>query len=147
MKEWEIRQAAIRNKQLSINKIVVTKTLEEIDQEDFTNVEGVKGKRRRAAVFYLDKGVEAIASVMWWIYTWRFIGLNASEEAFDIVIMAHPEAIRNIPEDCKEVKKDYVPNYGKPGECLYREYIGKMEQNIKKKLPCDPRYCLQRQQL
>ena len=129
MKEWEIRQAAIRNGQLSSSKVLVTKALEEIDQDDLMHVGGFKGERRRAAVFYLDKGRGAIASVKWWIHTWRFIGLNVTEEAFDIVIMAHPLAVRNIPKDCKEVGEDYVPNYGQPGECIYKVYVGKIDQN------------------
>ena len=31
-------------------------------------------KRRRAAVFYVDKGTSGIEQVNWWVYTWRFIG-------------------------------------------------------------------------
>ena len=91
------------------------------------DVGGWRGERRRAAVFYLDRGGSAVASVKWWIYTWRFIGLDVSEEAFDIVIMAHPQAVKNIPEECKEVGEDYVPSYGQPGECLYKVYVGKMD--------------------
>ena len=128
VKEWEVRQAAIRNDQLHKNKVILTKVLEEIDENDIMHVGGFRGERRRAAVFYLDRGVGAIASVKWWIHTWQFIGLNVSEEAFDIVIMAHPQAVKNIPEECKEVGEDFVPSYGQPGECLYKVYVGKIDQ-------------------
>jgi hypothetical protein len=131
VKEWESRQAVIRNNQLSSNKVVVTKALEEIDQDDLLHMGGFRGERRRAAVFYMDWGKGAIANIKWWIYTWRFIGLNISEEAFDIVIMAHPEAVRNIPEDCKEVEEDFIPNYGQPGECVYKVYVGKIVQILR----------------
>ena len=126
---WKNRQDTMRNTQLSSYKVLVTKALTEIDEDDMIHLGGFRGKRRRAAVFYMDRGKGAIPSIKWWLYTWKFIGLNVSEEAFDIVIMAHPEAVRNIPEECKEVEANHIPNYGQPGECLYKVYVGKSDEN------------------
>ena len=126
---WKNRQDTMRNTQLSSYKVLVTKALTEIDEDDMIHLGGFRGQRRRAAVFYMDRGPGAIPSIKWWLYTWKFIGLNVSEEAFDIVIMAHPEAVMNIPEECKEVEANHVPNYGQPGECLYKVYVGKNDDN------------------
>ena len=114
----------MRNESLAVNKVTVVKALAEIDEDDLMHVGGFKGENRRAAVFYVDKGKGAIASVKWWIYSWKFIGLNTAEEAFDLVMMTHPLAIENLPEECKEVKEGFHPNYRQPGECLYKAYIG-----------------------
>ena len=66
-----------------------------------------------------------MANVNWWIYTWKFIGLNAAEEAFDLVMMIHPHAIENLPKECKEVTTEFQPNFGEAGECLYKPYVGR----------------------
>ena len=47
------------------------------------------------------------------------------EGGFDIVIMAHPEAVKIIPEECTEISEDFLPKYGEAGECIYKPYIGK----------------------
>ena len=116
----------MRDAELSLTKPVVTTALEEIALDDLLHVGGVQGeeKRRRAVVFYLDKGVGGVASLLWWLHAWEFIGLDRAEEGFDIVMMAHPEAVPNIPAQCAEVGRDFVPKYGQPGECLYKPYIG-----------------------
>ena len=117
----------MRNESLVSNKVTVVKALAEIDEDDLIHVRGFKGEKRRAAVFYVDKGKGAISYVRWWVYSWRFIGLDTAEEAFDLVMMVHPLAIENLPEDCKEVTEGFHPNYGNPGECLYKPYIGEKD--------------------
>ena len=42
-------------------------------------------RRRRAAVFYVDRGESVLACVRWWLYTWTFIGLNTADQAPDIL--------------------------------------------------------------
>ena len=76
-------------------------------------------------MFYVDKGMGAVAYVKWWIFAWKFFGSNSANEAFDLVMMVHPAAIEHIPLECKEVMDDFNPKYGQEGECLYRPYIGK----------------------
>ena len=87
MEKWVVRQEKMRNEFLAVDKVTVMKALEEIDEDDLIHAGGFKGDSRRAAVFYVDKGKGAIASVNWWIYSWKFIGLNVAEEAFDLVMM------------------------------------------------------------
>ena len=43
-------------------------------------------RRRRAAVFYVDRGESVLACVRWWLYTWTFIGLNSADQAEAIFI-------------------------------------------------------------
>ena len=121
---WQKRQNAMRTSQLSEYKVLVTRALKEIDEDDLLHMGGFRGEKRRAAVFYMDKGRGAIPSIKWWLYAWQFIGLNSSEEAFDIVVMVHPESVKNIPDTCREVEDGFIPSYGKPGECLYKVYVG-----------------------
>jgi len=121
---WQERQNAMRTSQLSEYKVLVTRALKEIDEDDLLHMGGFRGEKRRAAVFYMDKGRGAIPSIKWWLYAWQFIGLNSSEEAFDIVVMVHPESVKNIPDTCREVEDGFIPSYGKPGECLYKVYVG-----------------------
>ena len=111
--------------ELSSTKISVTKALEEISLDDLLHVGGFRGEKRRAVVFYLDRGTAGLASLHWWILAWEFIGLNDKEEGFDIVILAHPESIPEIPMKCFEIGKDFVPSYGKSGQCIYKPYIGR----------------------
>ena len=108
---------------MSTTKIAVTEALEKIALDDLLHVGGFKGGARRAVVFYLDRGTGGMASLLWWIQAWKFIGLNRMEEGFDIVIMAHPGAVENIPEECQEIGEDFLPRYGEAGECIYKQYI------------------------
>jgi len=107
-----------------VNKVTVVKALAEIDEDDLIHARGFKGEKRRAAVFYVDKGKGGIANVRWWIYSWRFIGLNTAEEAFDLILMIHPAAIENLPKECEEVTEVFHPMYGQAGQCFYKPYIG-----------------------
>jgi len=121
---WAFRQNSMRDTELSLTKPTVDKALEEIAQDDLLHVGGFKGERRRGVVFYLDRGEAGMASLLWWLQAWEFIGLNTAEEGFDIVIMAHPEAARNIPDQCEEIDENFVPSYGEAGQCVYKPYIG-----------------------
>jgi hypothetical protein len=123
--KWRIRQDNMRNELLTVGKVIASKAIEEIDMDNQIQAEGFKGDNRRAAVFYVDQGQGAMANVNWWVYTWKFIGLNAAEEAFDLVMMIHPRAIENLPTECKEVTTAFHPNFGEAGECLYKPYVGK----------------------
>jgi len=123
--KWKARQETMRNEFLKTDKVTVINALNEIDQDDLIHAGGFRGDDRRAAVFYVDKGKGAIANVKWWIYTWKFIGLNAAGEGFDLVMMVHPLAVENLPEECKEVTEDFEPKYGQAGECLYKPYVGR----------------------
>merc|ERR1712106_993799 len=82
----QTRQDNIRNELLSQGKIIASKALEEIEMENLMQTSEFKSGGRRAAVFYVDQGQGAMANVNWWIYTWKFIGLNAAEEAFDLAM-------------------------------------------------------------
>ena len=128
VERWRVRQDKMRNEFLVENKVTVMKALAEIDEDDLIHVGGFKGEDRRAAVFYVDKGKGAIANVNWWIYSWKFIGLNVAKEAFDLVMMVHPAAVQNLPPECKEVTEGFHPNFGQAGECLYKPYIGKFRR-------------------
>ena len=33
-----------------------------------------------------------------WLYTWHKIGLDSKDEAFDIILMTHPESVKKLPE-------------------------------------------------
>ena len=116
----------MRNESLVVNKKTVVKALGEIDEDDLIHARGFRGEKRRAAVFYVDKGKGGIAYVRWWIYSWRFIGLDTAIEAFDLIFMIHPAAIENLPEECQEVTEVFHPKYGQAGECLYKPYIGEL---------------------
>ena len=122
---WAERQASMRAAELSSTKISVTAALEEIALDDLLHAGGYRGEKRRAVVFYLDRGTSGLASLLWWIQAWEFIGLSDKEEEFDIVIMVHPEAVPNIPTKCSEISKDFVPSYGEAGQCIYKPYIGR----------------------
>ena len=110
---------------MSSTMIYVTEALEEIALDDLLHAGGYRGEKRRAVVFYLDRGTSGLASLLWWIQAWEFIGLTAKEEGFDIVIMAHPEAVPNIPTKCSEIDKDFVASFGEAGQCIFKPYMGR----------------------
>ena len=94
-------------------------------------MEQISGSRR-AAVFYVDRGSSFQKFLTWWIYTWKVIGLDAEEEAFDIILMTHPESITKLPMECDRIDNDFDPEAPGPGRCLYKELVGVSER--------DPRY-------
>ena len=81
-------------------------------------------KKRRAAVFYLDRNSSDISMLNWWIYTWKFIGLNTIDQAFDIIVMTYPEMVHQLPRDFIEIKEYFTIPYDTPGQCFFKEYIG-----------------------
>jgi len=121
MKFWEKRAKERRDNELQEAKKEVEKVLEEIHileaNKDFQNIQG----QRRAVVFYVDKGGGFLSYLTWWIFTWRQIGLDSEEAAFDIVLMTHPKSVEKLPVNCTKVPEDYNPDIPGPGKCLYRE--------------------------
>jgi len=65
------------------------------------------------------------------MFTWRKIGLNAEEEAFDIVLFVHPETIDKLPKECKKIKESFDPELPGPGQCLFVELLPISERNHK----------------
>ena len=94
----------------------------EVDTDDMLHASD--SKRRRAAVFYVDKGSSGISQVNWWVYTWKFIGLNAPDQGFDLVMMTFPAAVDKMPKDCVPVPEDFRIDYTRSGQCLYNPYMG-----------------------
>jgi len=123
---WQSRQDKMRDEVMNVERKVVTKALEEIDMDmalhAFDKTDDLR--RRRAAVFYVDKGVNGISMVKWWIFTWRFIGLDAADQGFDLVMMTHPAAVDKLPSDCVPVGDNFQINFTSPGQCLYKPYLG-----------------------
>ena len=124
--EWRVRQERMRDRILSSEKVVVRKALEEVDTDNSLHeFDKPAGKqRRRAAVFYLDKGHGGITMAKWWIFTWRFIGLDTAAQGFDLVFMTHPANVRNLPPECSLVSDSFSLNWTSPGNCLYKPYLG-----------------------
>ena len=52
--------------------------------------------RRRGVIFYLDKGTGFLAYLNWWLLTWRLLGLNRADKAYDIVLFAHTDSNKHI---------------------------------------------------
>ena len=106
--------------------VEVKKVVEEVDFDDLLHEFDKKDpdKRRRAAVFYVDKGDEFLEMVKWWIYTWRFIGLDSVDQGFDLVMFTHPKHVSKLPRDCVLVAENYRINVTSPGQCLYKPYLG-----------------------
>ena len=103
-------------------KVYVVGELDNLLHQHYRLEEG--GRRRRAAVFYLDKGSSGLAMLRWWLAAWRLIGLDRAEEGFDLVFMTHPANVANLPSDCHLVTDSFSLNYTAPGQCLYRPYLG-----------------------
>ena len=101
----------------AVKEIDIDDMLHEFDKKD-------PDKRRRAAVFYVDKGDKGLDMVRWWIYTWRFIGLDSADQGFDLVMLTHPAAVSKLPGDCVLVSENYRINFTSPGQCLYKPYLG-----------------------
>ena len=81
------------------------------------------GRRRRAAVFYLDRG-GGLEMVRWWLHTWRFLGLDTAAQAMDLVLLTHPAAVAELPAECGLVEEGFRLNYSLAGRCLYKPYLG-----------------------
>ena len=121
---WEQRAQERRNKELKTAKEDVDKILKQIDKDlqsgDLETIDG----NRRAVVFYVDSETEFLKYLAWWVYTWKMIKLNIAEEAFDIILMTHPEYIEKLPNDCNKIPDGFDPRFSGPGRCLYKELLG-----------------------
>ena len=126
IKSWEKRQKELRHNFMESELVGVKKAVEEVDIDDLLHEFDKKDpdKRRRAAVFYVDKGDKGLDMVRWWIYTWRFIGLDSVDQGFDLVMLTHPAAVSKLPRDCVLVSENYRINFTSPGQCLYKPYLG-----------------------
>ena len=126
IKSWEKRQKDLRLNFMESELVGVRKAVEEVDIDDLLHEFDSKDpeKRRRAAVFYVDQGDKGLDMVRWWIYTWRFIGLDSVNQGFDLVMMTHPAAVSKLPKDCVPVSENYRINVSLPGQCLYKPYLG-----------------------
>ena len=58
----------------------------------------------------MDQGSSVVAMVKWWLYAWRFIGLDSAEQRFDLVLMTHPATVEKLPQDCELVTESYRTN-------------------------------------
>ena len=123
---WSVRQASMREAFLEAERPGVRRAVEEVDMDNLLheNDKPHPDMRRRAAVFYLDKGSSGMAMVKWWMTAWRFIGLDSAEQGFDLVFMTHPANVGNLPEDCHLVTDGYKINFTSPGQCLFKPYLG-----------------------
>ena len=54
--------------------------------------------RRRAIVFYVDKGSGFLSYLTWWLFAWRQIGLDGQEESFDVILLTHPASVDKLPK-------------------------------------------------
>ena len=114
MKSWEKRQKNLRRNIMESELVGVKNAVKEIDIDDMLHEFDKKDpdKRRRAAVFYVDKGDKGLDMVRWWIYTWRFIGLDSVDQGFDLVMLTHPAAVSKLPGGCVLVSENYRTGTG-----------------------------------
>ena len=62
--------------------------------------------------------------VHWWLFTWKFIGLNSASQAFDLVMLTHPAAVSKLPDECILVEDSFKIDFTSKGKCLYKPYLG-----------------------
>ena len=123
--EWQGRQDRARQLLLEETKVPVAEALDEIARENLVHLLDHKaGKVRRAVVFYMDTGQSGLQQLNWWLEAWKFIGLDEEEEAFDVVLMVHPEAVPSLPAECKRIEEGFTAKHAGKGACLYHPYMG-----------------------
>ena len=124
MEWWRRRMKKQRMEELVLSKETVKKLLLEIDKDiergEMDKIEG----NRRAVVFYVDKGKGFLKYLTWWLFTWRKIGLDAVEEAFDIILMTHPSSVPHLPVECSRLPANFSTTVSGVGRCLYQELVG-----------------------
>ena len=142
---WQARMKSRRTKELEQSRLEVQDVLTEIRELKRTGALERQTGSRRAVVFYVDKGEQVTCRISrlsftfqggaswiaWWIYAWKLIGLDTPEEAFDIIIFSHPDSVSSLPADCQEMREDFSPSLGGPGQCLYRRLVPFSERNSK----------------
>ena len=50
--------------------------------------------------------------------------MDDEKEAFDIVLMVHPNAVPYLPVECERIAEDFTANHVGKGACLYHPYMG-----------------------
>ena len=50
--------------------------------------------------------------------------MDDEKEAFDIVLMVHPNAVPYLPVECERIAEDFTANHVGKGSCLYHPYMG-----------------------
>ena len=103
---WRERQERLRSTELLEYRKIVTKTLTDIADTEVENLGVANQGERRAVVFYVDKK-QAISYLKWWLRAWRFIGLDHARESFDIIVMAEPDIVADLPIDCQEYTRQF----------------------------------------
>lgn len=84
---WQARQDSARARQVASAQPGLQTALAELKHETLLHSAlPPAGRGRRAAVFYLDRGLAGLAMVRWWLHTWRLIGLHTEAEQFDLVL-------------------------------------------------------------
>jgi len=128
---WTERMARTRQEEMKLAKIEVDKVLKEIAQYNKTGAFEKEVGSRRAVVFYVDKGSGFLAYLKWWMFTWKKIGLNVEEEAFDIILLTHPKSVGKLPKECKKIEDNFDPDLPGPGQCLFKELLPISERDHK----------------
>jgi len=128
---WKARMDRTRQAEMKLAKIEVDKVLKEIDEYNRTGAFEKELGTRRAVVFYVDTGRRFLAYLKWWMFTWKKIGLDAEEEAFDIILFTHPKSTSKLPKECKKVEESFDPESPGPGQCLYKELLPISERDNK----------------
>jgi len=128
---WKARMDRTRQEEMKLAKIEVDKVLKEIDEYNKTVAFEKEVGTRRAVVFYVDKGSGFLAYLKWWMFTWKKIGLDAEEEAFDIILLTHPKSISKLPKECKKIEESFDPESPGPGQCLFKELLPISERDHK----------------
>ena len=104
----------------------MSRVLQHVAEEELLHAHDTQeaARRRRAAVFYLDRGRGGLEMVRWWLYTWRSLGLDTAAQAMDLVLLTHPAAVAELPAECSLVEEGFRLNYSAAGRCLYKPYLG-----------------------
>ena len=128
---WKTRMDRTKQEEMKLAKIEVDRVLKEIDEYNRTGAFEKDVGTRRAVVFYVDKGSGFLAYLKWWMFTWKKIGLDEKEEAFDIILLTHPKSISQLPKGCKKIEESFDPESPGPGQCLYKELLPISERDHK----------------
>eukprot|EP00092_Neocalanus_flemingeri_P005814 GFUD01006258.1.p1 GENE.GFUD01006258.1~~GFUD01006258.1.p1 ORF type:complete len:628 (-),score=188.16 GFUD01006258.1:577-2460(-) len=131
MELWKERMDRTRQEEMKLAKVEVDKVLNEIAEYNRTGAFEKDTGTRRAVVFYVDKGSGFLAYLTWWMFTWKKIGLDAEEEAFDIILLTHPKSINKLPKECRKIDDQFDPEAAGPGQCLFKELLPISERDHK----------------
>ena len=128
---WTQRMDRTRKEEMKLAKIEVDKVMEEIAEYNKTGAFEKESGTRRAVVFYVDKGSGFLSYLTWWMFTWKNIGLDSEEEAFDIILLTHPQSVDKLPKECKQIENNFDPGAPGPGQCLFKELLPISERDHK----------------